>query len=141
MSATLVRHPTAPPAPCHTTHPTLLLPAGTENLELLVQPGRSNTPVTTQRAGVDYREVSGKWLSLVGGGVLVPTQLSPCLCLSQQCCPRWSVQAQWGLGHDSLVLVPVLVPVLAQVLVPVWWVVAPPYLCSGPRLTAWRICA
>ncbi|NXL85900.1 RON protein, partial [Alectura lathami] len=30
---------------------------GTENLELLVHPGRSNPPVTTQRAGVDYREV------------------------------------------------------------------------------------
>ncbi|NWR84248.1 RON protein, partial [Furnarius figulus] len=30
---------------------------GTENLELLAQPGRSNPPVTTQRPGVDYREV------------------------------------------------------------------------------------
>ncbi|XP_032554922.1 macrophage-stimulating protein receptor [Chiroxiphia lanceolata] len=30
---------------------------GTENLELLVQPGRSDPPVTTQRPGVDYREV------------------------------------------------------------------------------------
>ncbi|XP_053845640.1 macrophage-stimulating protein receptor isoform X1 [Vidua macroura] len=30
---------------------------GTENLELLAQPGRSEPPVTTQRPGVDYREV------------------------------------------------------------------------------------
>ncbi|NXT78310.1 RON protein, partial [Zapornia atra] len=30
---------------------------GTENLELLVQPNRSNPPITTQRPGVDYREV------------------------------------------------------------------------------------
>ncbi|NXJ78273.1 RON protein, partial [Trogon melanurus] len=30
---------------------------GTENLELLVQPGRSDPPATTQRPGVDYREV------------------------------------------------------------------------------------
>ncbi|NXQ19564.1 RON protein, partial [Peucedramus taeniatus] len=30
---------------------------GTENLELLAQPGRSDLPVTTQRPGVDYREV------------------------------------------------------------------------------------
>ncbi|NXY83075.1 RON protein, partial [Alcedo cyanopectus] len=30
---------------------------GTENLELLVQPVRSNTPATTQHPGVDYREV------------------------------------------------------------------------------------
>ncbi|NWI50015.1 RON protein, partial [Calyptomena viridis] len=30
---------------------------GTENLELLAQPGRSSPPVTTQRPGVDYREV------------------------------------------------------------------------------------
>ncbi|NWI96633.1 RON protein, partial [Pitta sordida] len=30
---------------------------GTETLELLAQPGRSNPPATTQRAGVDYREV------------------------------------------------------------------------------------
>ncbi|NXI18542.1 RON protein, partial [Irena cyanogastra] len=30
---------------------------GTENLELLAQPGRRDPPVTTQRAGVDYREV------------------------------------------------------------------------------------
>ncbi|KAM6301195.1 macrophage-stimulating protein receptor [Aegotheles albertisi] len=30
---------------------------GTENLELLVQPGRGDTPATTQRFGVDYREV------------------------------------------------------------------------------------
>ncbi|XP_069721697.1 macrophage-stimulating protein receptor isoform X2 [Phaenicophaeus curvirostris] len=30
---------------------------GTENLELLVQPGRSEPPATTQRPGVDYREV------------------------------------------------------------------------------------
>ncbi|XP_065702122.1 macrophage-stimulating protein receptor [Patagioenas fasciata] len=30
---------------------------GTENLELLVQPGRSDPPTTTQRPGVDYREV------------------------------------------------------------------------------------
>ncbi|NWY97572.1 RON protein, partial [Loxia curvirostra] len=30
---------------------------GTENLELLAQPGRSDPPVTTQRPGVDYREV------------------------------------------------------------------------------------
>ncbi|KAK2534265.1 Mst1r [Columba guinea] len=33
---------------------------GTENLELLVQPGRSDPPTTTQRPGVDYREVLGK---------------------------------------------------------------------------------
>ncbi|NXG02352.1 RON protein, partial [Sakesphorus luctuosus] len=30
---------------------------GTENLELLVQPGRSDPPITIQRPGVDYREV------------------------------------------------------------------------------------
>ncbi|XP_061202915.1 macrophage-stimulating protein receptor isoform X1 [Neopsephotus bourkii] len=30
---------------------------GTENLELLVQPGRSGPPATTQRPGIDYREV------------------------------------------------------------------------------------
>ncbi|KAM6121251.1 LOW QUALITY PROTEIN: macrophage-stimulating protein receptor [Pterocles gutturalis] len=30
---------------------------GTENLELLVQPGRGNPPATTQRPGIDYREV------------------------------------------------------------------------------------
>ncbi|XP_051483836.1 macrophage-stimulating protein receptor [Apus apus] len=30
---------------------------GTENLELLVQPGRRDIPATTQRPGVDYREV------------------------------------------------------------------------------------
>ncbi|NWH95546.1 RON protein, partial [Aegithalos caudatus] len=30
---------------------------GTENLELLAQPGRGDPPVTTQRPGVDYREV------------------------------------------------------------------------------------
>ncbi|XP_009475088.1 PREDICTED: macrophage-stimulating protein receptor [Nipponia nippon] len=30
---------------------------GTENLELLVQPGRSDPPTTTQRPGIDYREV------------------------------------------------------------------------------------
>ncbi|NXL61493.1 RON protein, partial [Chordeiles acutipennis] len=30
---------------------------GTENLELLVQPGRSDPPATIQRPGVDYREV------------------------------------------------------------------------------------
>ncbi|NXX98720.1 RON protein, partial [Centropus bengalensis] len=30
---------------------------GTENLELLAQPGRSEPPATTQRPGVDYREV------------------------------------------------------------------------------------
>ncbi|NWI22413.1 RON protein, partial [Sula dactylatra] len=30
---------------------------GTENLELLVQPNRSDPPATTQRPGVDYREV------------------------------------------------------------------------------------
>ncbi|NXS98068.1 RON protein, partial [Jacana jacana] len=30
---------------------------GTENLELLAQPGRSDPPATTQRPGVDYREV------------------------------------------------------------------------------------
>ncbi|NXK11940.1 RON protein, partial [Herpetotheres cachinnans] len=30
---------------------------GMENLELLVQPGRGNPPATTQRPGVDYREV------------------------------------------------------------------------------------
>ncbi|NWS92623.1 RON protein, partial [Toxostoma redivivum] len=30
---------------------------GTENLELLAQPGRSDPPVTIQRPGVDYREV------------------------------------------------------------------------------------
>ncbi|XP_068057689.1 macrophage-stimulating protein receptor isoform X2 [Anomalospiza imberbis] len=30
---------------------------GTENLELLAQPGRRDPPVTTQRPGVDYREV------------------------------------------------------------------------------------
>ncbi|XP_030314463.1 macrophage-stimulating protein receptor isoform X1 [Calypte anna] len=31
--------------------------AGTENLELLVHPGRGDIPTTTQRPGVDYREV------------------------------------------------------------------------------------
>ncbi|NXN94995.1 RON protein, partial [Rhinopomastus cyanomelas] len=30
---------------------------GTENLELLVQPSHSNPPATTQRPGIDYREV------------------------------------------------------------------------------------
>ncbi|NXK49994.1 RON protein, partial [Chauna torquata] len=30
---------------------------GTENLELLVHPGRSDSPATTQRPGVDYRDV------------------------------------------------------------------------------------
>lgn len=58
--------PLCPPAPCSV--PTPLLPTGTENLELLVQPGRSDPPVTIQRPGVDYREVLGKWVSLVGGG-------------------------------------------------------------------------
>ncbi|NXT59670.1 RON protein, partial [Pluvianellus socialis] len=43
---------------------------GTENLELLVQPSRSDPSATTQCPGVDYREVLGKWVSLVGGGVL-----------------------------------------------------------------------
>ncbi|NXG76875.1 RON protein, partial [Baryphthengus martii] len=43
---------------------------GTENLELLVQPGRSDPLATTQRPGVDYREVLGKWVSPVGGRVL-----------------------------------------------------------------------
>ncbi|NXR13191.1 RON protein, partial [Semnornis frantzii] len=43
---------------------------GTENLQLLVQPVHSNPPVITQRAGADYREVPGKWLSLVDIGVL-----------------------------------------------------------------------
>ncbi|NWT41111.1 RON protein, partial [Chroicocephalus maculipennis] len=57
------------PPPCHPL-PTPLLPAGTENLELLAQPGRSDTPATTQRPGVDYREVLGKWVSPAGGGVL-----------------------------------------------------------------------
>lgn len=47
-----------------------MLSAGTENLELLAQPGRSDPPVTTQRPGVDYREVLGKWVPPVGGGVL-----------------------------------------------------------------------
>lgn len=57
------------PLPCHPL-PTLLLPTGTENLELLVQPSRSNPPATMQRPGVDYREVLGKWVSPAGGGVL-----------------------------------------------------------------------
>lgn len=57
------------PPPCHPL-PTLLLPAGTENLELLVQPSRSNPPATTQRPGIDYREVLGKGVSPAGGGVL-----------------------------------------------------------------------
>ncbi|NXX56555.1 RON protein, partial [Scopus umbretta] len=43
---------------------------GTENLELLVQPSRSEPPATTQRPGVDYREVLRKWVSPAGGGVL-----------------------------------------------------------------------
>ncbi|NWI66521.1 RON protein, partial [Todus mexicanus] len=43
---------------------------GTENLELLVQPGRSDPLHTTQHPGVDYREVLGKWVSPTGGGVL-----------------------------------------------------------------------
>lgn len=72
------------PLPCHPL-PTSLLPAGTENLELLAQPGRSDPPVTTQRPGVDYREVLGKWASLVGGEVLRSASPSPCLCLSWQC--------------------------------------------------------
>ncbi|NXE78663.1 RON protein, partial [Cochlearius cochlearius] len=40
------------------------------NLELLVQPGRSDLPATTQRPGVDYREVLGEWASPEGGRVL-----------------------------------------------------------------------
>ncbi|XP_025962425.2 macrophage-stimulating protein receptor isoform X2 [Dromaius novaehollandiae] len=39
---------------------------GTENLELLVNPGRSEPPSTTQRPGVDYREV-----------LVVPAAVSP----------------------------------------------------------------
>lgn len=69
VSAVLARHPDAPQTPATPPLPTPLLPAGTENLELLVQSGRSDPPVTTQRPGVDYREVLGKWVSLVGGGV------------------------------------------------------------------------
>lgn len=67
--------------------PTSLLPAGTENLELLAQPGRSDHPVTIQHPGVDYREVLGKWVSLGGGGVLRAAccRPSPRLCLSRQC--------------------------------------------------------
>lgn len=60
------------PLPRHPL-PTPLLPAGTENLELLAQPSRSDPPVTIQRPGVDYREVVGKWVSLVGDGVLGAT--------------------------------------------------------------------
>lgn len=59
-----------PLTPPHCPPPTPLLPAGTENLELLVQPGRSDHPATTQRPGVDYREVLGKCVSLVGRRVL-----------------------------------------------------------------------
>lgn len=57
--------PCSPGSPLPLTHPPPLsthptLPPGTENLELLVQPGRSDPPATTQRPGVDYREVLGK---------------------------------------------------------------------------------
>lgn len=68
MSAALAGHPAAPQPPASV--PTPLLPTGTENLELLVQPGRSDPPITIQHPGVDYREVLGKWVSLVGGRAL-----------------------------------------------------------------------
>ena len=72
VSAALTGCPTVPQPPATPPHPLPipLLPAGTENLELLVQPGRSDPPATTQRPGVDYREVLGKWVSPAGGGML-----------------------------------------------------------------------
>ncbi|NXP24947.1 RON protein, partial [Scytalopus superciliaris] len=70
---------------------------GTENLELLAQPGRSNPPVTTQRPGVDYREVlaitpspvatrtritsAGAGASAAGGGSPMPLLRATSCCL------------------------------------------------------------
>ncbi|XP_014809004.1 PREDICTED: macrophage-stimulating protein receptor [Calidris pugnax] len=74
---------------------------GTENLELLVQPGRSDPPTTTQRPGVDYREVLvlptagspgpvgprarlagvGAGAGMAGGGSPVPLLRSMSCCL------------------------------------------------------------
>ncbi|XP_061864498.1 macrophage-stimulating protein receptor isoform X2 [Colius striatus] len=78
---------------------------GTENLELLAQPGRSNPPPTTQRPGVDYREVlvlptagspgllgprgrlagvsasAGAGASVAGGGSPVPLLRATSCCL------------------------------------------------------------
>lgn len=66
------------PTPCPWCHPMptvppRALPAGTENLELLVHPGRSEASAITQRPGVDYRDVRGKrcWGERVGA-------LGPC---------------------------------------------------------------
>ncbi|NXK25660.1 RON protein, partial [Arenaria interpres] len=72
---------------------------GTENLELLVQPSRSNPTTTTQRPGVDYREVlvlptagspgpvrpwarlAGVGAGMAGGGSPVPLLRSTSCCL------------------------------------------------------------
>ncbi|NXJ92815.1 RON protein, partial [Corythaixoides concolor] len=74
---------------------------GTENLELLAQPGRSDPPATTQRPGVDYREVlvlptagspgpmgprarftsAGGGGSVAGGGSPVPLLRATSCCL------------------------------------------------------------
>ncbi|XP_069625723.1 macrophage-stimulating protein receptor isoform X1 [Haliaeetus albicilla] len=75
---------------------------GTENLELLVQPGRGDPPATTQRPGVDYREVlavlpvagspgpvgtrarfagTGASTGVVGGGSPVPLLRATSCCL------------------------------------------------------------
>ncbi|XP_074007942.1 macrophage-stimulating protein receptor [Numenius arquata] len=76
---------------------------GTENLELLVQPGRSDPPATVQRPGVDYREVlvlptagspgpagprarfagvsAGTGAGMAGGGSPVPLLRSTSCCL------------------------------------------------------------
>ncbi|XP_074735016.1 macrophage-stimulating protein receptor [Strix uralensis] len=72
---------------------------GTENLELLVQPGRSDPPATTQRPGVDYREVlvlptagspgplrprahfAGAGAGVVGGGSPMPLLRATSCCL------------------------------------------------------------
>ncbi|KAI6077404.1 Macrophage-stimulating protein receptor isoform X3 [Aix galericulata] len=43
---------------------------GTENLELLVHPGQSEAPATTQRPGVDYRDVRVVALPAAGSPVL-----------------------------------------------------------------------
>ncbi|KAM6413953.1 macrophage-stimulating protein receptor [Rhynochetos jubatus] len=72
---------------------------GTENLELLVQPGRGDPPATTQRPGVDYREVlvlptagspgpvgararfAGVGAGVAGGGSPVPLLRATSCCL------------------------------------------------------------
>uniref|UniRef100_A0A663EUG1 receptor protein-tyrosine kinase n=1 Tax=Aquila chrysaetos chrysaetos TaxID=223781 RepID=A0A663EUG1_AQUCH len=92
--------PLPPGPPPRRPPPTPLLPAGTENLELLVQPGRGDPPTTTQRPGVDYREVlavlpaaggpgplgtrarfAGTGAGVAGGGSPVPLLRATSCCL------------------------------------------------------------